>query len=215
MMKNISTIGSLIIATLSCCGLTVSADIVWSGNMNLKLDYAPFSVSPDDPPTGPHIFELDVNTDGTTDLLINHYRGITLTPTNGCALVNHGEILAQEDVFGNYSLGEVIDSSLAWGTDTENLVYYRYSDAYGDHYNLGPWTIAQKGALGLSFDVDGQTHYGWLRMSNQYGESVIVHDYAYESVTNNGIVAGAIPEPSSIMLLLVGAGGIWMVRGKR
>lgn len=179
-MKNI------ILIILSFCGFSVYADIVWSGEMDLQLGYTSI----------PCIYELDFNDDGVIDLLVNHSRGLQITPTNGCALVNHGEILAQQDFYGDYQTGVVIDSSLAWTTDQERLVYYSHSDAYGDYY-AGLWMLARKGTLGFSFEENGQTHYGWLRMSNQYRESVILHDFAYESLPNQGIVAGFPPLDSS------------------
>lgn len=80
-MNKTIRIGALFIAILSFCEFSVSADIVWSGDMDLQRDYT----------SEPHIFELDFNEDGIIDLLLNHSRGIELTPVNGCALVNHGE----------------------------------------------------------------------------------------------------------------------------
>ena len=212
-MKRNSVIKAVLFAIWSYC-LSVHADIVWSGDINLQLDYTSYIVTPDDPLPQPGIAEFDFNNDGTIDLLLNHSRGMELTPLNGCALVNHGESLAQEDFWGNYDLGITIDSSLAWGTDEALLVKYSHSDAYGDSY-IGPWIVHRQGTLGFSFEENGQTHYGWLRMSNQYGSSVLVHDFAYESLPNEGIVAGAIPEPSSVGLLAIGAMGIWTLRKRK
>jgi len=205
---------NLILVILSLSGLSVYADIIWSGDMNLQLDYAPTHSTPGAPSSDPSIFELDFNEDGIIDLLLNYSDGIQVTPANGSALVNHGEILAQEDVWGDFNLGPVVNSSLTWGNDAESLAYYSYSDAYGDVYT-GPWVMARQGTLGLSFQAGGQTHYGWLRMSNQYGESVTVHDFAYESSPDTGIIAGAVPEPSSVALFTIGAIGAWILRKEK
>jgi hypothetical protein len=45
--------------------------------------------------------------------------------------------------------------------------------------------------LGLKFQVDGNTHYGWARLDlSASGDSFTVKDYAYNSVPDEAIVAG-------------------------
>ena len=61
--------------------------------------------------------------------------------------------------------------------------------------------------LGVVFSFSGQTHYGWVgvEVTNSTG---IIRDYAYESTPDTAIAAGAVPEPSSLALLAMGAGAM-------
>ncbi len=76
----------------------------------------------------------------------------------------------------------------------------------------GYWNNAS-GYLAFRFDIGGNTHYGWARLSvsrdGQMQHTALLTGYAYESVTGQSIHAGdeggVIPEPSTLGLL---AGGI-------
>lgn len=76
------------------------------------------------------------------------------------------------------------------GTDGTYSVIYR-----------GAWANAGKGAenrfLGLKFTVNGQTHFGWARLSvpvdtGQVWPTAVLTGYAYETVANKPIVTGDI-----------------------
>jgi len=84
--------------------------------------------------------------------------------------------------------------------------------------NGGPWTTAQSdwatgldgtsGYLGFSFDNSGTTNYGWLAVTyNDASQTLVIGDFAYEN-SGASISAGAIPEPSSLGLLVLGASGL-------
>jgi hypothetical protein len=45
--------------------------------------------------------------------------------------------------------------------------------------------------LGVSFQAEGETHYGWIRMSDVSETTFVVHDWAYETQPDVGIVAHA------------------------
>jgi hypothetical protein len=72
------------------------------------------------------------------------------------------------------------------------------------------------GFLGLEFDISGNTHYAWLRLTlHPDAGAVILRDYAYETTPGMGIVAGAIPEPSTILLLSLGGLGLLWRAGRK
>jgi hypothetical protein len=61
--------------------------------------------------------------------------------------------------------------------------------------------------IGIEFQVDDGIHYGWFDVEGSSSSLpyAMIHGWAYESVPGVGIVAGAIPEPSSMTLF---AGGV-------
>lgn len=86
--------------------------------------------------------------------------------------------------------------------------------------NVG-WTTAESawatgldgtsGYVGFSFDNAGTVNYGWLAVTyNDASQTLVVGDFAYEN-SGGSILAGdigAIPEPSSLGLLALGASGL-------
>lgn len=76
---------------------------------------------------------------------------------------------------------------------------------------VGPW-VNLTAFAGVEFEINGDTHYGWVRISNfDLGGNVL--DWAYETRANTPILAGAVPEPS-VWALLFG-GGVLMVWFRR
>jgi hypothetical protein len=64
--------------------------------------------------------------------------------------------------------------------------------AYGPYsWSGGPWAHSTNRYLGLRFMINGQTHYGWARLSinDLHGPSVLT-GYAYETIPNKTIIEG-------------------------
>lgn len=59
----------------------------------------------------------------------------------------------------------------------------------------GPWANGGKGFctryLGLKFVINGTFHYGWARLNSKNGLPLILTGYAYETIPNKAIIAGA------------------------
>jgi hypothetical protein len=68
----------------------------------------------------------------------------------------------------------------------------------------------------VGFDLvdDGLNYYGWIQLSNPLniiaGQAV---DWAYESAPNTPIIAGAVPEPSTLAFLSLG--GLLILASRR
>jgi hypothetical protein len=62
----------------------------------------------------------------------------------------------------------------------------------------GPWKQAQSTYLGLKFSVNGETHYGWARMTVNAKTGIVatLTGYAYETIPNKPILAGAKSGPA-------------------
>jgi hypothetical protein len=59
--------------------------------------------------------------------------------------------------------------------------------------------------LGYELIGSSTTNYGWVQMSvADQVTSATVHDFAYDSISGNSILAGAIPEPTTLSLLIGG-----------
>ncbi len=86
----------------------------------------------------------------------------------------------------------------------------------------GDWAPGDRGFVGLRFELDGQPGvpvYGWadIGTNNFNGDApgrFTLYGYAYE---NNGmpIPTGAVPEPSTIALLVAGAAGVAVLRRRK
>jgi len=74
--------------------------------------------------------------------------------------------------------------------------------------------LRHRGFVGLEFEAADGTHYGWLDIEGvpNGGSYLIVHGWAYESTPGLSIVAGAVPEPSSAIMFIIGALGAWTLR---
>ncbi len=71
------------------------------------------------------------------------------------------------------------------------------------------------GYIGVRFDPAGGFNwkYGWIHFDSVSGDGLSYHvdGYAYET-DGGSIVAGAVPEPSSLALLALGAAGVRFLR---
>jgi hypothetical protein len=74
--------------------------------------------------------------------------------------------------------------------------------------------------IGVKFRLNdnefGDLHYGWIGIdfTNQADLTGVVTGYAYETTPDTAILAGAVPEPSGLALLALGAAGL-LIRRKQ
>jgi hypothetical protein len=92
-----------------------------------------------------------------------------------------GKIIGQQDKFQDVPRMEDCRS----GGDAITHTYFRTFK--------GPWANVQHRYLGFKFTIDGETHYGWARLTTRGCPSIPAAQltgYAYETVANRPIVAG-------------------------
>lgn len=68
-------------------------------------------------------------------------------------------------------------------------------------YNIGSSGsfLGIRGYLGIEFLIDGQIHYGWMDLDNYNYFQTEIHGWAYESEPGMPILAGSVPEPSTLL----------------
>lgn len=175
------------------------ADIVWSGIVNIDI---PVNVD------GVYLNVLTGQTGSSGGAVpgwdLNPYSGTGLLfwqPSNPAG----GVYSIQGGVVGNLAAGTSIDAGNTWG-----------NAAGGTQWNFS----SNDNLVGFRFFNEGnsQVHYGWFRLG--LGETTTtpgrrIVEYAFNSTAGAGIAAGdigAIPEPSSLAALALGAIGLFARR---
>ncbi|BBO31336.1 PEP-CTERM sorting domain-containing protein [Lacipirellula parvula] len=113
-----------------------------------------------------------------------------------------------------------------------------YVNSFAPGAEIGPAAIAAGGArfagrqvgadfynfvgtdkyVGLKWDIGGGNFsFGWARIdvSAANNGTATLLSYAYESTPNASIIAGAVPEPSTLALLAAGGGAVALQRRRR
>ncbi len=76
--------------------------------------------------------------------------------------------------------------------------------------------LQERAFVGVSFGLTGQSrHAGWIEVDASSTYDFTIFGYAYETIHGKSILAGAVPEPPSLVLLAAGATGLAMLRRKR
>lgn len=166
-----------------------------------------------------HDYNIDINSDGVFDLQHDAIGGSAFLRTLG-----QTEVLGLKQPFGGGSWYDSQPYALATGAiigaDSSSL-YPQYGDLSGwwSHpssvpgvaslhvrYNSGTsgFFVGNRGFVGIEFLIDEQVHYGWIELDNFTWWQSEIHGWAYESDPGKPIIAGAIPESSSIVLTLCG-----------
>jgi len=149
-------------------------------------------------------YNLDLNNDANNDFILTAiyyysakkgvatYSDVTASPLNGNAVKD------TLDVSIPLQFNAVIDSNLllnqSWQTSGSHSLKTVVDDKGGGGDTIwGIWDNLSDYYLGLRLLQSGQTYYGWVRLrvdvTSSYA-SIIVRDYAYNSIPNQPILAG-------------------------
>lgn len=150
---------------------------------------------------------VDLNNDGLNDFEFaaavggyNHsfYATLAMTPITGGRPVGgargpygpYGSALVSG---ANIGATAHFSSSVARGQVTLERSNGSQSGPTSSKYRLyGQWGIGTTNYLGVKFLIKGQTHYGWIKLT--MGETRLsgtITEYAYETIANKAIPAGA------------------------
>ncbi|MFV0336686.1 MAG: PEP-CTERM sorting domain-containing protein [Chthoniobacterales bacterium] len=166
----------------------------------------------------------DVDGNGTNDFRLFNYFSyaakIYSTSYNGAKFVLTGAVSSFK--FANLSAGFLVGNTLPGGAIFGSAFAYSainqnavtVGNALGGYMGAG-WTNPGTGYFGFSFISDGNTYYGWAEMVigdrgsvSQPGDNYMITRAYYNATPGESIQVGAIPEPSSVALLALGAGGL-------
>lgn len=182
------------------------------------------TVSSDSNPT----FNLDMDGDGTIDFTFT--AGLisdTVTPGTG-----NGYVVTPPSTDPTpLSAGTSIDSSDTFQTG-QGVLQNTKQKSFPFDKQKGPWdTSGGFQYLGVEFYIGAvnpaDLHYGWINLSactpdKKTGCSsttdagvIQINGFAYNTVAGQPINAGAVPEPSMLPLLALGAAGLAALRFRR
>jgi hypothetical protein len=141
-----------------------------------------------------HSYALDLNNDGTTDFFINATSRESVDQSGGTTRIVAKPAQNSNGVAG-YGINAVaLKAGQPIGSPHKFSGFFMASvfTFIGTEFNFrGQWANVKDRYLGLKFQIDGQTHYGWARLT--VGEIQLTAEltgYAYETTPNTPIVAG-------------------------
>jgi len=186
-------------------------------------------------------YALDLNNDGTTDFtIINEVQANCSTLWSSVLALPVAGNAVQGMKVRDRNLASALAAGAGIGSGRNFVKQYpllgAVIDSPGGGQYSGRWTNVVNRYLGLKFQINGETHFGWARLSvhlqmTKHLEAMLT-GYAYETEANTPIMAGqegaqAIPaetgirsqpdasvvaQPAMLGLLALGADGLQIWR---
>jgi len=161
-------------------------------------------------------YNLDFNNDGINEIQVASRYGDFFVTTLGNGSRIAGIAASPPDIGGfahPFTLGNIVGPQTpdfrSWNLGISGLLSCQEIGC------IGLWRSGGTNFLGVEFQLYSDTHYGWVAidMPAIFGGGILL-SYAYESEPNSQIIAGAIPEPSSAMLVATGTALLWKRNAK-
>lgn len=188
-----------------------------------KIIYTPANIGiGDDIPV-----QLDVNNDGVADFSFLIETSIGAAKGEPGSAFGVSGVIPSNAIWGQGNFASALESKRTVGP---NKSYFQNGSgrlmgagtflrdgSSSVESTRGQWQYTKDRYLGLKFLVNGQTHYGWARLTvpGLVGNGATITGYAYETVPNKPIVTGKtkgpdvlVFEPASLGRLAQGASGI-------
>jgi len=202
-------------------GLHGNPSVSWSGTQDFLIGIDDLGGI-----VGPANLWIDFDSDGVDDLHL--FYGVNegehhmmATPRAGAETIVHdpfppSSVVWSAPLDSGTPIGASPPSPLYWDHDLQRLLIWIDDLGEGLPGAAGPWVGVDHGYLGVSFEKEEETYYGWVQMSvpNEFAYAV-VHDWAYETTPGIGINAGVVPEPATIGLFALGLAALLARRLRR
>jgi hypothetical protein len=183
---------------------TAAAMAVVGGTANAQIVYTDIDADTT-LNTFPSEYEIDFDGDGNIDLNIN-------MQSSGTSSFGYFKINARVGSSGTYILSssgyiaKLNTSFLIGNSSTSSSIYFahhsgsdikmvEYRSYIGSAYGNWASTDVDNKFVGVKFDISGNTHYGWIRLSTHVVDKTdmyaTIKDFAYQSIPDSAIYAGA------------------------
>lgn len=217
-------------SALSIAGVALVASLPATA----EIVYTPADIQIQNSRTGVKSFPLDINHDGQPDFRLQAL--FTVSFSSGNDVVYRGmrvygslpsnQAMSSRGGKAALPIGARIGSGGKFGTGGLMATCDTFN---GRFFSSGNWINVENRYLGVKFQIDGETHYGWVRMNVSCNVGTIT-GYAYETVANRPLDAGILPfanqsdaspvepqlnpKPTSLGMLAAGAVGLREWRGE-
>ena len=158
---------------------------------------------------------IDINNDGVADFTLSGGQDVLLNALNNNAIISvpepPGDLGALIYAFNQGApISSSLDPALAWWGTSGNGPSVIVSAV--DIGSIGYFQGQTDAFAGIRLDVAGSLYYGWIHIQNFGGNWGQITDWAFQTSPNTPILAGAVPEPGTLSLLLVSGAAFWLVR---
>jgi hypothetical protein len=145
------------------------------------------------------VYNLDLNHDGTVDFLVQQWNYRNWASNNQLladAAVGNAVQQGSRRFAAALSAGASIGPAqnfIAGDSNGEVMLSVTHFTTGGTSYVHGFWKNVRNRYLGLKFKINGETHYGWARLSvvrQAFHFKATLTGYAYETTPNTAIKAG-------------------------
>jgi hypothetical protein len=215
------------VSAISVAGVALVASLPTEA----EVVYTPANIKITPIRSGVTTVQLDINNDGQPDFQF-------------AALSRASFSSGRDDFYGTLNVGGDLPSNQAMISHQGGLVaalprgakigpdgkfgpghYMAICDDFsGSGFTSGNWVHINNRYLGVKFQIDGEIHYGWVRMGTDCNSGTIT-GYAYETVANQRLRAGQgaaddqidsgpaalqqlTPKPATLGALAAGAAGL-------
>lgn len=172
--------------------------------------------------------QIDINQDGTPDAGLFKDLGIGMLSYGETAVfgrlkggylpgLNTRDILVtafeKDQLIGAESaMGSLTSEFWAYNSETpDDLTYFQLASGVPSNIaSYGGTFFGKRAYLGMRIELaPGEFHYGWVDIANTLAKpwNYEIRGWAWESEPNKAILAGAVPEPSGLCLIIIGACG--------
>ena len=160
---------------------------------NAEIVYTPANVTIS--VTSVHSYALDLNGDGTTDFFLSAAFRESNDTSGGTSVIVAKPAQAANGVVGFGGKAAAMPSGQPVGIGRRfagNLLASLFTFLGSEFQFGGQWANVKNRYLGLKFQIDGQTHYGWARLSvgGKKPLAALLTGYAYETTANAPITTG-------------------------